>query len=579
MKSTYGFLSAAKSTILTRDLALSTMAYYYLEVIRGQEIGRRHLLKEGAITVGRSSDNMICINSVERTVSSHHAIIYKHGDSISIQDIGSTNGTYKNGTRIADEADALKQNDEVSFGEKGPKVKLIISQVELSTTPQSKPGGSPKSQIRIVSKNDETERSFRTGLERDQNENQDALFSTKKRLKKQPESNFGYQTMELENKILNKRLSADEMNKLMKQGDRVEKIIQQGNLSETQVHFLHTTYDAQKKLKKKSTITLSVVGVVSLILITFFTVRMFQYKALVNDAVSSEKNLDKFDSDIANAKKRGASEATLEELVAKFEDERDRFNNLKSNLRDKDVKLFYEDTIEYYIAEIMGRLGETEYHIPKEMTVRVKFHIGVYTGSLRPVIARYLERKKIYFPMILKIFSAKKVPPELAYVSMLESGFNPNALSHAGARGLWQFMPKTGRSFKLRVDDMVDERTDPEKATYAAAEYFLDLIGIFGGQSSVMLAMAAYNAGEGRVMGALRKIEDPVKNRDFWYIYNMGYLAEETNEYIPRVLAMMIIDQHAEKYGFKAQLPLDQYNQAELTKETDFVPVPVHKSE
>src|SRR5512133_317329 len=130
MKSTYGFLSAAKSTILTRDLALSTMAYYYLEVIRGQEIGRRHLLKEGAITVGRSSDNMICINSVERTASSHHAIIYKHGDSISIQDIGSTNGTYKNGTRIADEADALKQNDEVSFGEKGPKVKLIISQVD-----------------------------------------------------------------------------------------------------------------------------------------------------------------------------------------------------------------------------------------------------------------------------------------------------------------------------------------------------------------------------------------------------------------------------------------------------------------
>jgi pSer/pThr/pTyr-binding forkhead associated (FHA) protein len=556
------------------------MAYHYLEVIRGQEIGRRHLLKEGAITVGRSSDNMICINSVERTVSSHHAIIYKYGDSVSIQDIGSTNGTYKNSTRIAEEAESLKHNDEVSFGEKGPKVKLIISQIELSTTPPSKPGGLPNSQHRIVSKNDETERSFRTGLERDQNENPDALFSTKKRpQKKQNENNFGHQTMELENKILNKRLSADEMNKLMKQGDRVEKIIQQGNLSETQVHFLHTSYTAQKKLKKKSGITLSIVGLVSILLITFFTVRMFQYKAIVNDAVSSEKNLDKYESDIANAKKRGASEATLEELVAKFENERDRFNNLKSNLRDKDVNRFYEDTVEYYIAEIMGRLGETDYHIPKEMIERVKFHIGVYTGSLKPVITRYLERKKIYFPMILKIFNEKKVPRELAYVSMLESGFNPNALSVAGAKGLWQFMPKTGRTFNLRVDDMVDERTDPEKATYAAAEYFLDLIGIFGGQSSVMLAMAAYNAGEGRVMGALRKIEDPVKNRDFWYIYNMGYLAEETNEYIPRVLAMMIIDQHAEQYGFRAQMPLDQYNQEELTKENDFVPVPVHKNE
>ncbi len=555
------------------------MAYYYLEIIRGQEIGRRHLLKEGAITVGRSSKNMICINSVERTVSNHHAIIYKYGDSISIQDIGSTNGTYKNGTRLSEEAESLGHNDEISFGEKGPKIKLIISQTELSTAPRLKPGESQISPVRSVSKNDETERSFRTGLEYDQNENPDALFPTRNRYTRKSESDFGCHTMELENKILNKRLSADEMNKLMKQGDRVDKIIQKGNLSETQVHFLHTSYNAQKKLKTKSATILCIVALVSLTLITFFTIRMFQYKAIVNDAVSSEKNLDKYETDISNAKKRGASEATLEELVAKFEEERDRFNSLKSNLRDKDVKRFYEDTVEFYIAEIMGRLGETDYHIPKEMVVRVKHHIGVYTGSLKPVIARYLERKKLYFPMILRVFKDKKVPPELAYVAMLESGFNPNALSHAGARGLWQFMPKTGRSYNLRVDEVMDERTNPEKATYAAAEYFLDLIGIFGGQSSMMLAMAAYNAGEGRVMGALRKIEDPVKNRDFWYIYNMGYLAEETNEYIPRVLAMMIIDQHAEQYGFKAQLPLDRNDRDDLTKENDFIPVPVHKAE
>jgi membrane-bound lytic murein transglycosylase D len=133
---------------------------------------------------------------------------------------------------------------------------------------------------------------------------------------------------------------------------------------------------------------------------------------------------------------------------------------------------------------------------------------------------------------------------------MLESGFNPRALSHAGARGLWQFMPSTARNYGLRVNNSVDERLDPEKATYAAAEYFKDLIGIFGGESSVMLAMAGYNAGEGRVMGALRKIDNPMKNRDFWYIYRMGYLAEETNEYIPRVLSMIIIAEHPDRYGF-----------------------------
>lgn len=133
---------------------------------------------------------------------------------------------------------------------------------------------------------------------------------------------------------------------------------------------------------------------------------------------------------------------------------------------------------------------------------------------------------------------------------MIESGFNPKALSHAGARGLWQFMPHTARKYGLKVDAVSDERIDPPKATYAAAEYLKDLIGIFGAKSSIMLVMAAYNAGEKRVMDALRKIEDPIRDRDFWYIYKMGYLAEETNEYIPRILALMIIDNNREYFGF-----------------------------
>jgi membrane-bound lytic murein transglycosylase D len=180
-----------------------------------------------------------------------------------------------------------------------------------------------------------------------------------------------------------------------------------------------------------------------------------------------------------------------------------------------------------------------------------------------------LQRKELYFPMINKIFREKNVPAELAYVSMLESGFNPKALSHAGARGLWQFMPHTGRRYGLIVDENLDERIIPEKATYAAAEYFKDLISIFGGRSSLMLAIAAYNAGEGRIMGALRKIDDPMRNRDFWYIYRMGHLAEETNEYIPRVLALMIIDEHPQHYGFSTGMPIDA---AALESETDFIP-------
>jgi membrane-bound lytic murein transglycosylase D len=172
--------------------------------------------------------------------------------------------------------------------------------------------------------------------------------------------------------------------------------------------------------------------------------------------------------------------------------------------------------------------------------------------------------------MIRRVFRENKLPEDLAYVSMLESGFNPRALSPVGARGMWQFMPETGRRYGLRVDNTIDERCEPEKATLAAAKYFRELIAIFGGQSSVMLAMAAYNAGEGRIVGALRKIDNPMRNRDFWYIYRMGYLAEETNEYIPRVMALLIISEHPDQYGF-GQIPSAPPESADA--ENDFIPL------
>jgi pSer/pThr/pTyr-binding forkhead associated (FHA) protein len=537
------------------------MAYYYLEVTRGQEVGKRFLLSDGAISLGRSSDNVISLDQNERIISSHHAIIYKYPDSITIQDMSSTNGTFKNEKRITQEE--LSVGDEVGFGEKGPRLKLIISEDELSTktpTPLQK---------KTISKTDETEQSFnqKTGLEREEREDSDKLFSKKT---SRPSSNdIGSLTMEMENKLRNKKMNSDEMHKLMNQGDRVEKILQKGNLSETQVHFLHTAYGAHRKSRKNSLTAIGIIIGVSMILITFFTVRMFQYRSQVNKAYSLEKQLDGYEEKIAEAKNTGAGTKEITTLIGEFEKTKGQFNSVKMELKEEDFQRIYQDTVEMFINETMSSFGETDYHIPPQMTERVKYHLDVYSGKLKPVIARYLQRKAIYFPMICRIFSEKKVPLELAYVSMLESGFNPKALSIAGARGLWQFMPKTGRNFGLVVDDITDERCDPEKATRSAAEYFKDLIGIFGGQSSVMLAMAAYNAGEGRVMGALRKIDDPMRNRDFWYIYRMGYLAEETNEYIPRVLALMIIDKHPELYGFKISTPSTYEN---LEAENDFIP-------
>jgi pSer/pThr/pTyr-binding forkhead associated (FHA) protein len=207
--------------------------------------------------------------------------------------------------------------------------------------------------------------------------------------------------------------------------------------------------------------------------------------------------------------------------------------------------------IEEKIDAILLRFGETNYHAPAEMVERVEYYLAQYSGSRKRTIALYMERRKKYFPMIRRVFAEKNVPHELAYVSMLESGLDPQAVSPSGAKGLWQFMPQTARNYGLEVTSGRDERADPEKATYAAAAYFKDLIAIFGSRSSVMLCMAAYNAGEQRVIKALKRIDDPVKDRDFWYLYKMKWLAEETNEYIPQVIALIIISENPAEYGFE----------------------------
>ncbi len=194
------------------------------------------------------------------------------------------------------------------------------------------------------------------------------------------------------------------------------------------------------------------------------------------------------------------------------------------------------------INAVLTRFGEDGYRAPPEMVERVEHYLNLYTtGSMRGTVTAWMERSRRYFPMIRAILTEKNIPIELAYVSMLESGLNPQATSHAGAVGLWQFMPQTARRYGLRVGGGVDERTDPEKATRAAAAYFKDLIAIFGSRSSVLLCMAAYNAGEQRVINALKRIDDPVHDRDFWYLYRMGWLAQETNEYIPQVIALIIL--------------------------------------
>ncbi len=195
---------------------------------------------------------------------------------------------------------------------------------------------------------------------------------------------------------------------------------------------------------------------------------------------------------------------------------------------------------------VAADLERTPHDLPIPMHPKVLSYVELFQGRLRDFMQQGLERAQPYLPMITRVFKEEGVPLDLIYLPLVESAFKTNALSRASARGMWQFMPGTGREHDLEQTWFVDERSDPEQATVAAARYLKTLNGMFDGDWH--FAMASYNAGPGRLQGAVRRS----KKSDYWQIIaSTRYLPRETREYVPMVLAAIIIAKNPELYGFK----------------------------
>ena len=152
-------------------------------------------------------------------------------------------------------------------------------------------------------------------------------------------------------------------------------------------------------------------------------------------------------------------------------------------------------------------------------------------------VSRLQTRADTYFPMVEQILAEEGVPDELKYLAMVESALNPRARSHAGAAGMWQFIPATGRAYGLRVTREVDDRLDPEKATRAAARHLRDLYERFGDWH---LALAGYNCNPAVIARAVRRAQDRTGRRaTFWDIYNN--IPRETRNYVPMFIATSLV--------------------------------------
>jgi membrane-bound lytic murein transglycosylase D len=201
--------------------------------------------------------------------------------------------------------------------------------------------------------------------------------------------------------------------------------------------------------------------------------------------------------------------------------------------------------IEREVRRILRQFGDTS---PDEryfnvLVYETQRYIQFYRGKYREFFERSFLRKHKYWPTIQEVLAERKLPGELGYIAFVESGFNPKSLSRANALGLWQFIPETGKRYGLvQREDFYDVR----KSTEAAAGYLLDLLNIFG-SPSFLLATAAYNAGEGKIMGCLRQL-DTLEKRNFWEIRSC--LAVETQEYVPKMMGAAVISSDPVRFGF-----------------------------
>lgn len=180
---------------------------------------------------------------------------------------------------------------------------------------------------------------------------------------------------------------------------------------------------------------------------------------------------------------------------------------------------------------------------PLTINSKVEFYLDLFQNRQRRSFQIWLSRSGKYKDFIRQELKKEGLPEDLLYLAMIESGFNPFAYSHAGAVGLWQFMRGTGLQYGLHIDSWVDERRDPQKATIAAIAYLGKLYNDF---DDWYLAVAAYNAGEGRMGRAIKRYN----TRDFWEIAQGNALHLETRRYVPKLIAAIMIAREPEKFGF-----------------------------
>lgn len=207
----------------------------------------------------------------------------------------------------------------------------------------------------------------------------------------------------------------------------------------------------------------------------------------------------------------------------------------------------YDYIPDFTYEQVDQRIKEMETDMPFELNETIYAFIDYFVVRNRSYTKMVLQRMEVFFPLFEESLKDNNMPEDVKFLAVIESGLNPKARSRMGAMGLWQFMPYTGREYKLNVSPYMDDRMDPEMATEAAMQF---LKSLYKRYNDWELAMAAYNCGPGNVNKAIRRSGG---KKNFWEIYT--YLPRETRSYIPQFQAIMYVMRHPEFHNFHLEEP------------------------
>jgi soluble lytic murein transglycosylase-like protein len=458
----------------------------------GRLAGTRHSLRDDITRIGRSSDNDVIITDAA-IVSSHHVEIHKEGDAYRLCDLNSKNGTYLNGQRVSEEV-SLSPPCVIRLGADGPELTFTLEDappVDLNQTILA-----PSAPLVIPDK--------------------------------EPEPAAGSKEHD---ELLSKAVERARMARHMGRGDSTIVIMRE--MLDTALHR------TGRKFKV-------VIAVLVCALVGTSAYGFWKIQGLKKEKSQIDGQIQQVEVMLAHAKEDSPE---TDQLIDQLDQYQDQAVALQSNLLYRVSSFEHEEAIKHEIRALMKEFGSETYSIPPEFVARVKHFIEQNQGPDRSNMERALGEASKQMDLMRRIFEENNLPPDLAYIVLVESALRSDSSSSAGAVGLWQFTPATAKAYGLRVDNHVDERLDTAKCTRAACKYIRELILDFGAGSSVMLALAAYNLGPSRVKTAIRKVNDPIKQRNFWYLYRARAVPPETREYVPKVIAVMLIGRNPERYG------------------------------